>query len=325
MDKVWFIEMGEIEMGNEQRISIELVSGSESEYIIRDQLGITIGRAFIIQLSQKNRSCILRIKFYRFGKESYSNLKDTLNLFILSLFNNAYINKINIIIDEEINARAFVDLGFQLEGMLTDNILLNNVYRDELIFGLDYDTYKKNNRDRDLIINGKRIYLKLLKPEDTEDLLNYYKSNREHLKAFEPARDESFYTLEVQKRSLIESYKQFLNGVSINLGIYKESKLIGKIQISNIIIGIFKNAFVGYSIDQYEQGKGYMKEALNMVLEYASNEVGLHRIEASTLVDNIASQKVLSGCGFKRIGISEKYLYINGEWRDHIIFYKLNK
>ncbi|WP_143761057.1 GNAT family N-acetyltransferase, partial [Clostridium haemolyticum] len=47
----------------------------------------------------------------------------------------------------------------------------------------------------------------------------------------------------------------------------------------------------------------------------------LHRIEASTLVDNIRSQRVLESCGFKEVGVSEKYLFINGKWRDHKIFY----
>ena len=100
------------------------------------------------------------------------------------------------------------------------------------------------------------------------------------------------------------------------------NKYIGKVQISNIVLGIFKSAFVGYSIDVEYQGQGYMKEALNLVLEYAFIDMELHRIEASTLIDNLRSQGVLMGCGFKKLGINEKYLYINGEWRDHITFYK---
>jgi ribosomal-protein-alanine N-acetyltransferase len=57
-------------------------------------------------------------------------------------------------------------------------------------------------------------------------------------------------------------------------------------------------------------------------VEYAFDELELHRIEATTLIDNEKSQRVLRNCGFKELGISEKYLYINGEWRDHMIFYK---
>jgi ribosomal-protein-alanine N-acetyltransferase len=65
-----------------------------------------------------------------------------------------------------------------------------------------------------------------------------------------------------------------------------------------------------------------MKEALKLVLDYAFEDMELHRIEATTLLDNEKSQRVLVSCGFKEVGISEKYLFINGKWRDHKIFYK---
>ncbi len=42
-----------------------------------------------------------------------------------------------------------------------------------------------------------------------------------------------------------------------------------------------------------------MKEALKLLIDYTFNEIDIHRIEASTLIDNIRSQKVLEGCGFK--------------------------
>ncbi|WP_423748970.1 GNAT family N-acetyltransferase [Clostridium perfringens] len=44
--------------------------------------------------------------------------------------------------------------------------------------------------------------------------------------------------------------------------------------MSNIVYGILRNAFVGYSIDKEHQGKGYMKEALNTVCSYAFEEMG---------------------------------------------------
>ncbi|WP_347460562.1 GNAT family protein [Clostridium sp. DMHC 10] len=155
-------------------------------------------------------------------------------------------------------------------------------------------------------------------------MFEYYVRNRQHLKPFEPSREESFYTFEMQKQILMENYKQFLNGEGINFGIYMENDLVGKVQISNITYGVFKNAIVGYSMDKNYQGKGWMKQALSLVLNYAFDEMELHRIEASTLVDNIKSQSVLIGCGFEKLGLNKKYLYINGEWRDHITFYKIN-
>lgn len=309
-------------MLKEQQVTVDLVKGSKNEYIIRDNLGITIGRVYVIELSKENRYCSFRIKFYKSSKESYELLKEAINIFLISLFRNMDVNKVNVLADEEINIMSFTDLGFNLEGIVSRSIISNGMYRDELLFGIDFETFNNEHIYREPEVKGINISLSVLTPNDAEDVLKYYLENREYLSPFEPDRDESFYTLPAQKRNLIEGYKQFLNGDSVNFGIYRGRKFIGKIQISNIIIGVFKSAFVGYSIGKDEQGKGYMREALSLVSKYAFHEMGLHRLEASTLVDNIKSQKVLKACGFKELGISENYLFINGKWRDHIIFYK---
>lgn len=307
-----------------QNVSLSPVKGNDEEYMIKDSIGITIGRIFIIELSKQNRYCSFRVKFYRTQGEDYKLLKEALRLILISLFKNMNIYKVNTLIDEDTNVRALTELGYQMEGIVTNSIIVGNTYKHGFLFGIDKDIFNSGERNRNLTLRGKNVEVRLLTPENENELLDYYMKNREYLKPFEPARDESFYTLEVQRRDLIENYKQFLNGTTVNLGIFKSDKFIGKIRVSNMVMGVFKNAFVGYSIDKGEQGKGYMKEALGLVLEYVFDELALHRIEATTLVDNIKSQAVLLACGFKEIGISEKYLYINGEWRDHKIFYRLN-
>lgn len=50
---------------------------------------------------------------------------------------------------------------------------------------------------------------------------------------------------------------------------------------------------------------------------------GLHRVEAGTLVDNLASQAVLRRTGFTLIGRAPGYLRIAGQWRDHLLFQRI--
>lgn len=305
-------------------VSIDSVNDNNKEYIIRDNSGITIGRVFIIDLSRLNKYGLLRIKFYKSGNTSYKLLMDSLDILVKRLFQDINLNKINILADENIDIDTFVDLGFELEGIISNSIKSGVKYRNEILFGFDFNKFKSININKGLRIRGKNIEIKVFAPGDEKDILSYYLKNKNYLKRFEPDREKDFYTLDTQKKNLIESYKDFLNGKNINFGIYKNSKLIGKIQMSNIVIGVFKNAFVGYSIDEDEQGKGYMKEALNLVIKYAFEELNLHRLEASTLVDNLKSQRVLKACGFSELGINSSYLFINGKWRDHITFYRIN-
>ena len=249
---------------------------------------------------------------------------DSLDILVKQLFQDMNLNKINILADENIDIDTFVDLGFELEGIISNSIKSGAKYRNEILFGFDFNKFKSININKGLRIRGENIEIKVFVPGDEKDILSYYLKNKNYLKRFEPDREKDFYTLDTQKKNLIESYKDFLNGKNINFGIYKNSKLIGKIQMSNIVIGVFKNAFVGYSIDEDEQGKGYMKEALNLVIKYAFEELNLHRLEASTLIDNLKSQMVLKACGFSELGINSSYLFINGKWRDHITFYRIN-
>lgn len=57
---------------------------------------------------------------------------------------------------------------------------------------------------------------------------------------------------------------------------------------------------LGYSIDKEYEGKGYMKEAINLVLNYAKEYLDLHRLEASVLTTNERSKGVLLALVLKR-------------------------
>lgn len=307
-------------MHTTKNVKILLAQGSKKDYVIKDSTGITLGRFTILELNQADQRSSIRIKFY---KESKKLLEEALEIIARVIFNKKDIYKLNVFVAENINVGAFLNVGFVLEGILTNNIISNGVHKDELLFGIDKQSFREGLKMLDLELNSKRITLKNLNPAYAQEMLDYYINNKEHLHEVEPARDQSFYTLDTQRNILVESYKQYLNGTALDMGIFIDDRLIGKIKLSNIVYGVFKSAFVGYSIDKSEQGKGYMKEALNLLIEYAFDAMGLHRIEASTLLDNEKSKGVLKACGFEQMGINYKYLFINGQWRDHTTFYKI--
>lgn len=308
-------------MNNQKDINIELVKGTRDDYTIKDKNKIVIGSFSILEIDKENKKCNVKFKFYR--NDNYDLLKDTLHLILKVIFKEDNIFKTNIIVDENINLRAFLDLGFTLEGIFTDNIFIKGSFYDELSFGINKNEYFNGNRNNIVEIKGQRITIRNFTPDDAEDLLHYYERNKEHLKPFEPQRDSSFYTYETQKELLLESYRQLMNGNGCDLGIYFNKRLIGKIKVSNIVYGVFKSGIVGYSIDKEYEGKGFMREALKLVLKYSKDYLDLHRIEASVLVDNEKSKKVLINTGFEEVGINKKYLFINGKWSDHITFYKI--
>ena len=61
---------------------------------------------------------------------------------------------------------------------------------------------------------------------------------------------------------------------------------------------------VGYGLNPRYQGRGYMTEALKAFLDFGRT-LGIRRVRADTLKDNIASQRVLQKCGFRFLAEEE--------------------
>ena len=154
-------------------------------------------------------------------------------------------------------------------------------------------------------------------------LTDYYKKNREFLRPWDPERSGQFFTRAYQKQWIKLELKEMKKRQSLCLCISKKSHpdvIIGMIRLSNILFGNFCSAFIGYRLDKDEVNQGYMTEALNKVKQICFQELGLHRLEASTLPNNKASQNLLKKAGFRYIGYSEAYLKINGKWQAHDLF-----
>ena len=308
-------------MDNQKGVNIELIKGTLDDYIVKDKDKIVIGRFTITELDKENKKCNLKLKFYR--EDNYDLLKITLKDILKAVFKDKNIFKTNVVVSEKINLKPFLDSGFTLEAIFTDNIFTKGSFYDELSFGINRNEYLNAGRNNIVEMRGKNISIRNFTPGDAQELLEYYLRNKEHLREFEPVRDASFFTYETQREILLESYRQLMTGSGSDLGIYIDDKLIGKAKISSIVYGVFKNGILGYSIDKEYEGRGYMKEAINLVLEYAKEYLDLHRIEASALTTNERSKGVLLACGFEEVGVNKKYLYINGKWSDHITFYKI--
>ncbi|MCW2529274.1 MAG: rimJ [Pseudonocardiales bacterium] len=97
-------------------------------------------------------------------------------------------------------------------------------------------------------------------------------------------------------------------------------RLVGQMNVSNIVHGALRNANVGYWIDAEVAGRGIAPAALALVVDHCFAQVGLHRIEVDIRPENGPSLRVVEKLGFRREGFYERFLDINGGWRDHVAF-----
>ena len=88
--------------------------------------------------------------------------------------------------------------------------------------------------------------------------------------------------------------------------------------VSNIVHGVQRSCTVGYWVDGALAGRGIMPTALALVIDHCFTEVGLHRVEIDIRPENTASLRVVEKLGLRREGYYERYLDIDGAWRDHV-------
>jgi ribosomal-protein-alanine N-acetyltransferase len=167
------------------------------------------------------------------------------------------------------------------------------------------------------------VVLRPARVEDAATLARLYAGNREFLAPFDPPRQESFFTEDGQRAGLRRLAELRAAGSTERFLIVCDGEVVGVLSVSNIIRGPLQSATIGYFVSQRHNGRGIASRAVALVAEWAFENAGLHRIEAGTLPDNIASQRVLERNGFARIGYAPKYLFIGGEWRDHVLFHRV--
>ena len=93
--------------------------------------------------------------------------------------------------------------------------------------------------------------------------------------------------------------------------------IAGVFTISQIVRGAFQSAFLGYYAGAAFAGRGYMREAIGLVLDYSFGALALHRLEANIQPANARSVALARSAGFRLEGYSPRYLLIGGQWRDH--------
>ncbi len=93
--------------------------------------------------------------------------------------------------------------------------------------------------------------------------------------------------------------------------------IAGVINITNIVLGLFRSGYVGYYAFTGHERQGYMREGLQAVVRHAFKSLKLHRLEANIQPGNTASVTLVKACGFSQEGYSPRYLKIGGRWRDH--------
>ncbi|WP_435640532.1 GNAT family N-acetyltransferase [Micavibrio aeruginosavorus] len=177
-------------------------------------------------------------------------------------------------------------------------------------------------RSLSLSLSGERVVIRYPERRDLDQWIAVRQRNRSYLQPFEPTWPGDALTPAAFNRRLSRQQREIRAGHTCPFLIFRLDNLhlVGAININNIVRGPAQFASMGYWLDEQSQGQGYMTEAGMLALGYAFGPLKLHRLYAGCVPHNGRSKSLLTRLGFEEEGYAKRYLQINGEWQDHIMF-----
>jgi ribosomal-protein-alanine N-acetyltransferase len=169
---------------------------------------------------------------------------------------------------------------------------------------------------------GERVLLRLPRPADADALAEGFQQdpsmgamlgiepeheNAEWLRGTFPSQDQD----DEQRTAYWFVMDDLASGELVGeIGLVGISRPNRRAGLSVLVLPKFRRAGVG-------------REAIELLVSWAQNELDLHRVELHTLPENVAMQRLAEAAGFQREGILRDYSFERGRLMDNIVYARL--
>lgn len=169
-----------------------------------------------------------------------------------------------------------------------------------------------------------RLLLTVPGKESAARYAQFCRENSAFLEPWQGPFYEREFAVDFWQASLEKRRQAFIADRGYSFGIFwsdagLQGPLLGYCNFSEIVRGLFQACYLGYALAQSAQRKGVMTEALDAAIKYMFFSAKIHRVMANYMPHNTRSAAVLQRLGFIVEGAAKNYLYINGQWRDHVL------
>lgn len=176
---------------------------------------------------------------------------------------------------------------------------------------------------KEIIMRRDRIAVRTIRVSDAQRLESLLRQNRSWLKNWE-ATTPGFYAAEPGSFSLKSSIRSLRKGLKegsqLPLVMLYDDQVVGQLTVANITYGAVGSANLGYWVAQEYAGLGITPTSVALTIDHLILERGLHRMEICLRPENDASRRVVEKLGLRFEGLRERFLHIDGGWRDHHCF-----
>lgn len=170
---------------------------------------------------------------------------------------------------------------------------------------------ERRRRSGEALEVGERVLIRSARTSDRDEFISLMRCSRDLHRpwSFPPVEPMDYELLIDRARS--DDFEMVL------VVDRADGAIVGFFNLSQIFRGTFQSAYLGYAVGAPYARRGLMAEALQLILRYVFDTLGLHRLEANIQPGNAASIALAKGAGFRLEGFSPRYLKIDGQWRDH--------
>ncbi len=154
------------------------------------------------------------------------------------------------------------------------------------------------------LLEGKNINLRIAEKDDVFLIMGWW-SDTQYMGEYQDVMTKTQPELE---KIMLENTIFFI--------IEKDRVKIG--HIAGWMIG--KTMEMGFALIPIERGKGYGTEAIQLMVDHLFLTKDIVRIQVTTDVKNVMSQRALEKVGFVKEGTMRKYFYAKGNYRDHFVY-----
>ncbi|WP_459211663.1 GNAT family N-acetyltransferase [Aquimarina rhabdastrellae] len=169
-----------------------------------------------------------------------------------------------------------------------------------------------------LTLKGKQVYLRALEPEDLEFI--YVIENDERI--WEMSSTQTPYSKFLIRQYLENAHQDIYEAKQLRLVIceHQDDAVVGLIDLFDFNPA-HRRAGIGILIaEEQERGKGYGKEALQLLIEYGKRHLHLHQLYANISEDNLASIKLFEKQGFQKVGTKKDWNLVGKTFKDEHIY-----
>jgi ribosomal-protein-alanine N-acetyltransferase len=147
--------------------------------------------------------------------------------------------------------------------------------------------------------------------------------NEAWLTPWEPTAREPWadrYAVTAFPPMLRQLRRQARDGTSMPFAVTYRGRYVGQVTAGNVWRGSLNSCFLGYWVDGRYAGLGIAPRAVALLVDHCFGAARLHRVEANIRPENVASRRVVEKLGFREEGLRERYLHIDGAYRDHLCY-----